>query len=195
MTDDEKAKLLKLYEEICKNIQITDDISFKLLGFVPVVSTSGATILGLVKIWDQVSSILVVFISITAMVVTFGLYKWEMRNTQRCKWIIGRAADIERVLFNPSDCSHENHSIGQFVGWGEQLAPPLLGKEPELVAPLLPEAECKGCQQELRIRKSTSRSFNIRSVGKTEAERILYWGAILAWIAPIVVAFIKWKFV
>jgi len=63
--DPEHNKLLiKVYEEICTNIRISDDISFKLLSFVPLISGSGAAILTLGKIWSEISSLAIILISL-----------------------------------------------------------------------------------------------------------------------------------
>src|SRR5688572_17933144 len=85
----------KLYEQICINIRTSDDISFKLMGLVPLISGSGAAALSLGSIWSDISSMAVILLALVAAVITFGLFKWEMRNVQKCNWLIDRAADME----------------------------------------------------------------------------------------------------
>ena len=38
----QRMDLMKLYQELCTNIRTSDDISFKLLGFIPLVSILGS---------------------------------------------------------------------------------------------------------------------------------------------------------
>lgn len=68
---ESQKNLLKLHELTCANVQRTDDISFKLLGFVPVLSGTGAAILSLAKIPSEIGSIPVLIISCAAMFITF----------------------------------------------------------------------------------------------------------------------------
>src|SRR4051812_22469906 len=115
--DPEENKLIiKLYEEICTNIRTSDDISFKLLGFVPLISGSGAAILTLGKIWTDVSSIAIIMISLVAAVVTFGLFKWELRNVQKCNWLIARAAELEKSW---AKILSIKENMYQFHGWSD----------------------------------------------------------------------------
>lgn len=63
-SDLERNKfILKVYEEVCTNIRTSDDISFKLLGLVPVISGSGAAILTLSRIWSDTNSIAILLIT------------------------------------------------------------------------------------------------------------------------------------
>jgi hypothetical protein len=171
--------LVKVYEEICINIRTSDDISFKLLGLVPLISGSGAAILTLNKIWAETSSITILLISILAAVITFGLFKWEMRNVQKCDWLVARAAALEKSYFH-LEAAGEKRVISQYDGWMSQERPPLFGKIPEFRTG--EEAEkCEG------------RSPRGKRVGKTQAERIIYWASIAAWLIPMVTALMRWK--
>ena len=171
--------VVKVYEEICTNIRTSDDISFKLLGFVPLISGSGAAILTLGQIWGDTSSIAVLLISIVASIVTFGLFKWELRNVQKCDWLIARAAELERSFFY-TETPGEKRVISQFYGWSLQAKPPLFGKLPKFQA--IEEAE-----------KGKDRNSAGARVGKTEAERIIYWASIAAWLVPIGLALVRLK--
>jgi hypothetical protein len=84
------------YSEICTDIRTTDDISFKLLGFVPLVSGIGIFAVldllgGGVAPWPTT-----VFVSLFGATITFALFRWELRNIQICKWLRKRAEDLER---------------------------------------------------------------------------------------------------
>jgi hypothetical protein len=86
------------YDTISSSIRATDDISFKLLGLVPLLS--GVGILALLRaLEDPRSSAGVAFFAVFAALVTFALYRWELRNIQNCRWFRERLADIERHEF------------------------------------------------------------------------------------------------
>jgi len=80
----------KIYEELSTDIRATDEISFKLMGLVPLVSGTGllALVLGLPV---ERAPLLIVF-ALFAAAVTLGLFRWELRNLQNCRWLI-RCAD------------------------------------------------------------------------------------------------------
>jgi len=146
MTNEIKDKSSKLsaaaekrYSEICTSIRTTDDISFKLLGLVPLLS--GAAIVALLK-GDIAPTPLLGFVSLFGAVVTFGFYRWELRNIQTCEWLRDRGADIEINDFRLEK--------GLFAGRSQK----------EFPAPRL---------------------FGV-SIGKTNAERIIYTTTIIAWL-------------
>ena len=88
----------KRYETISSSIRATDDISFKLLGLVPLLS--GVGIFALLRgPKDRLSSAGVAFFAIFAALIAFALYRWELRNVQNCEWFRDRLADIERDEF------------------------------------------------------------------------------------------------
>ena len=103
-----------VYREICQNIRETDAISFKLLNLVPLGSTLGAGVLALFQKNTAIDSPLVnasaiVLMSVAGSVIVFGLYKWEMRNIQKCNWLIDRAAAME-----------DEGMLIQYEGWNSQ---------------------------------------------------------------------------
>jgi hypothetical protein len=107
-----------VYKEICQNIRETDAISFKLLNIVPLGSTLGGGILSLFQkstLLENAPSLVIpssiVFLSLTGSVLVFGLYKWELRNIQKCKFLIDQAANIEG-----------RGTIVQYKGWNQQKA-------------------------------------------------------------------------
>jgi hypothetical protein len=171
--------LLDVYHEVCTNIRTSDDISFKLLGLVPLISGSGAAILSLNKIWAQTGSIPILLISMVAALITFGLFKWEMRNVQRCSWLIARAAALESSYFHV-ETEGKKHVISQFYGSSFQESPPLLGKIPDF------QTVTEGQQSKKQNNKA-------KGVGKEQAERIIYWTSIGAWLIPIGIAALRLK--
>ena len=106
---------LKLYSEIWTGIRETDSNSFKLLGLVPLASGSGSGVL--VSLYDALGAVSVVLLSLLGAVVTFGLYRWELRNIQMCSRLLKRAEWLERS-FNMGDLA------------GREEAPRLFGRFP-----------------------------------------------------------------
>jgi hypothetical protein len=106
------------YSEICADIRTTDDISFKLLGFVPLVSGIGIFAVldllgGKVASWPTT-----VFVSLFGATITYALFRWELRNIQICKWLRCRAEDLER--------DELRLTVGPFLG-REKKGPKFLG--------------------------------------------------------------------
>jgi hypothetical protein len=97
----DKAHLAELYKEICQNIRVTDEISFKLLGIVPISAGIGSSTLTVLEksslLTNSYSGFIVLVLSIFGALITFGLFQWELRNIQRCKWLI--AHDISNPQF------------------------------------------------------------------------------------------------
>jgi hypothetical protein len=134
-----------------------------------LISKSGAAVLTLGRIWSDVSSIAIILLSLVAAVITFGLFKWELRNVQKCNWLIDRAADMQRGWSNTG----ERMAIRQLGEWSDKRKPPLFGGSTD------PE------KQDSAQHKS--------GIGKTESERIIYWASITAWLIPMAIAIIAWQ--
>jgi hypothetical protein len=88
----------RVYIETCANIRATDDISFKLLGFVPFLS--GATLMAffLKEPFGPEKAPLIITLSIFAALITFGLFRWELRNIQTCSWLRLKAKALEKEI-------------------------------------------------------------------------------------------------
>lgn len=95
---DTSLSVDRVYAEICSNIRSTDDISFKLMGSVPLLS--GATLLTLFfkEPIPLAKGRLVVALSLFAAMITLGLLRWELRNIQRCTWLLKRAEALESAV-------------------------------------------------------------------------------------------------
>jgi DNA-directed RNA polymerase subunit F len=140
--DEEDAR--RLYDQLCENVRTTDDISFKLLGFVPLISGVGITVL--LSTNTELSSLpVVIFVGLFGAVVTFGLYRWELRNIMTCNWLIHLGSEVEANRLKLTQ--------GQFLNRAHPI-------------------------------------FFGRPFGKSEAEKIIYWAAIIAWILTPVVTLI-----
>jgi hypothetical protein len=104
-----------VYREIAVNIRTTDEISFKLLKVVPATAGVGAGVLAVLEraaLLNQpnqlAAGLIVLSLSLVGAIVTWGFYRWELRNIQRCDWLCDRAADIE------------HSEVRQFKGWRER---------------------------------------------------------------------------
>lgn len=96
-----------LYDHICTNVRTTDEISLKLLGFVPLVSGVGVTVL--ISTDTILSNFWLSFIvGVVGAVVTFGIYTWEVKNAETCVWLIELGGDLEFNVFGLTQ--------GQFLG-------------------------------------------------------------------------------
>lgn len=97
------------YSEICANVRATDEISFKLLGLVPLVSGSGIFVAFLEGKTQALALPAIDLLSLFGAVVTFGLFRWELRNIQTCNWLRERASEIEKETL-----SDKENGVGQF---------------------------------------------------------------------------------
>ena len=85
------------WQEMCTHIRTTDEISFKLLGAVPLVSAAG--IAASVLTTDVRFTPVFVLFCLFAAGVTLALWIWERRNIQTCLWVRERAAKLEKQTF------------------------------------------------------------------------------------------------
>lgn len=95
--DRRKGVLDPRWEGLCHHIHTTDDISFKLLALVPLVSIAAiaTTLLKETIGFTPVVGLLSLF----AAAVTLALWIWERRNIQTCMWLICSAAEFEKRAF------------------------------------------------------------------------------------------------
>jgi hypothetical protein len=196
-----------VYAEISASVRTTDDISFKLLGLVPLISGGGIFLLldaSKQPDWSPVT----IFIALFGAVVTFAIYRWEVRNIQTCNWLIARGAELEEL-------SWPREQVGVPKGQSNRDSEPAeleelsLAREQESV----PKGQFSNRDPEPRVlgwmskpdpkRKGPSRVLNWISkldrkgplrvlnwkMGKTDAERLLYTVTIVAWLLlPIIAA-------
>ena len=92
----------RLYAETCTGIRATDDISFKLMGFVPLISGAALLTFFLKDPIPPAKASLVMTLALFAALITLGLFRWELRNILNCKWLARRAAALERALVRTS---------------------------------------------------------------------------------------------
>ena len=151
-------KLLDIYKEICTNIRVTDEISFKLLGMVPLASGIGSGALTILRPSEPLgvyaAGLAVAGLSALGALITLGLLRWELRNIQKCNWLIARAAHLETEILGKGNL--------QFGG---------IAKPEDLAAKEMSEV-------------CVSSFFKI-PWGKTQAEKLVYFAAIGFWLLPL----------
>jgi len=113
--DITKHDLGKLYAEVYSSIRETDQISFRLLSFVPLVSGSGAGLLTVLLNNNVLKPLPLILISVLGAIATFGFYRWELRNIQTCSRLYKRAVFLEKAI-----------GFGDLAG--RETAPRLLGR-------------------------------------------------------------------
>lgn len=105
MIQSEKLSDDARFQQLCTQIQSTDEISFKLLGLVPLLSAAG--IAGIFLKAEPLLSPVVYLVSIFAGILTLALFIWERRNIEICKWLRERAGDLEaRYRKDPCEVGH-----------------------------------------------------------------------------------------
>jgi hypothetical protein len=88
----------RIYEEIRSDIRATDDISFKLMGLVPVVS-GAAFLTFLLEDKLRAQPPVVIALCLFAALISLGLFRWELRNIQNCSWLLRRSeAMVEEAM-------------------------------------------------------------------------------------------------
>jgi hypothetical protein len=92
---------VKVYEAIQKGIADTDNISFKLIGFVPLVS--GAALLTILFDRTKLPLAVMSLVALFAAAITLGLLWWELRNIQTCHWFILLARELEQKTVTELD--------------------------------------------------------------------------------------------
>ncbi len=95
-TKSDSVTPAKMYDVLQQSIKGTDEMSFKLLGLVPLVN--GAALLTAVLGIGSSRAPAVVVLSLFGAVVTLGLFWWELRNIRSCLWYIALAESFERAI-------------------------------------------------------------------------------------------------
>jgi hypothetical protein len=166
-SDNSNYNPLDIYKDICNNIRVTDDISFKLLGIVPLASGAGSgalTILEKCKLLEGYThpELVVVGLSALGALITFGLFRWEIRNIQKCLWLIARAVNFETEILHQENL--------QFSG---------MAKEEHLDAKTM---------DDIRVPSLLKTPW-----GKTQSEKLVYLASIGAWLVPLWLAMYKFS--
>jgi hypothetical protein len=99
---DSTLSVDRFYAETCTSIRTTDDISFKVMGIVPLTSGAALLTLFLKETVPAEKASLVVTLALFAALVTLGLFRWELRNIQTCNWLKRRAQVLEEAWVETS---------------------------------------------------------------------------------------------
>lgn len=74
-----------LYTQLSENLRTSDEISFKLLSLVPL--TTLLTFIGILIKEDTITwSPLFYCFGVFGAILIWGIFRWELRNIQRCVW-------------------------------------------------------------------------------------------------------------
>jgi hypothetical protein len=168
----DSAALLAVYQEICANIRATDEISFNLLRTIPFISALGSGALAFLpdpKVFGDYHVLAIIGLSLFGAAVTVGLGRWERRNIEICRWLISRAAHLERKQL-PKLFPNGPQNL-QFAG---------MVTDAEIEAANLPQ---------FKMIKRPARRFC--DWGKTESSALIYWAAIAAWLIPPAIALLE----
>jgi hypothetical protein len=166
---------LELYREICTSIRTTDEISFRLLGTVPVVATilSGAlVVLEKTSLLGTMTSGAVLAFAVLGAILTTGLMIWELRNVRWCMWLINRAASFETRVLSGS------------------------GRIPARTLDLAVETGQKGRVFDggatpTEVIQFAGWTAMRNRWGKREAEWFIYLAAIAVWLVPAAIALLR----
>lgn len=93
---DKEQILLTEYIEVCKSYQAISDFRGKLLALLPIVSGAGISLL-ISKNYSIESSHLLA-VGIFGALVTLGLFFYELRGIQKCKYLISLGSKLEGEL-------------------------------------------------------------------------------------------------
>ena len=111
---DDVVTAEKVYAETCNSIRATDDISFKLIGFIPLLSGGILTFLGSNKIDQSIGSPVVLSLALFAGSTTLALFRWELRNIHICTWLLFRAEQLEKTVAKNAELPQRPHPPSWF---------------------------------------------------------------------------------
>ena len=101
----EHTDVNKVYDQLCQTYRAIDDFRAKLLGFLPLASAGGAFLLLNDIFTDPVKSKAVQPmlkpLGHFGLIVTFGLYFYEIYGIRRCHALIETGKELERCLDIP----------------------------------------------------------------------------------------------
>jgi hypothetical protein len=99
----EPGSLTTVYQEVCKGHAAIADFRAKLLALLPIASAGGIALL--LKGEHPLEDALVIAIGVFGLVVTFGLFMYELRGVQDCVELRARAEALEHAMHIPDGAS------------------------------------------------------------------------------------------
>src|SRR5215211_3978406 len=97
MSDSQDENLKTTYDQLCNSYRAIDDFRAKLLGFLPIASGAGIFLLLSRDIRDQ-NEYYLTPIGVFGILVTLGLFAYEVYGIKRCGALIEAGARLERLL-------------------------------------------------------------------------------------------------
>lgn len=105
LSSDEQNNIRTAYNEICSRYRAIDDFRAKLLGFLPLASGAGIfLLLSGALAQDKIPALPRQFllpIGVFGVIVTLGLYFYELRGIQYCTHLIAAGRTLEKKLEIP----------------------------------------------------------------------------------------------
>ena len=174
LNEEEQKVQLELYKEICTSWRALVDVRFKLLGLVPTASiaiiivlltsdTNGLKLPPILISWTQTG------IALFGLIVTYGLYVYDKRNTQFHNYLKNQGSRIEKIL---------SADTGQF------------SKD----SPDYPEDKLVLSKIPLFDFNETISNLWIFHVKHSTGINLIYGAAIISWILAIAIIWINWYF-
>jgi hypothetical protein len=107
--------LRAVYEEICRSHLAITDFRGKLLGLLPLATGVGIFLL-LDNKTANTKPALLAAAGVFGVLVTIGLFFYEIRGVEECQLLRERGAKMEKELLIPMDCSRFQDDQPGFVG-------------------------------------------------------------------------------
>src|SRR5687768_16392561 len=95
---DSKDEVLKVYEQLCSSYRAIDDFRSKLLALLPLATGGGIFLLASDKAKADVIPPYLKPIGVFGLVVTLGLFLYELHGILTCTRLIEVGASIEESL-------------------------------------------------------------------------------------------------
>jgi hypothetical protein len=93
---DQEQVLVTEYTEVCKSYHAISDFRGKLLALTPIVSGTGISLL--IGKNYSIDSLHLLAVGAFGILVTLGLFFYELRGIQRCKYLVSIGAKLEGAL-------------------------------------------------------------------------------------------------
>jgi hypothetical protein len=119
MTDTSRDNQLKVYDQLCESYRAIDDFRAKLLGFVPLVTGAGISVL-LDKVQtagqlDSAAKAVLAAVGVFGALVTLGLFSYELYAIKKCGALIKTGARIEDLLGIDGQFTRRPHNVASVI--------------------------------------------------------------------------------
>ena len=92
----QEQTLLTEYTEVCKSYHAISEFRGKLLALIPIVSGTGISLL--ISRNSSTDSSHLPAVGVFGLLVTLGLFFYELRGIQRCKYLVSIGGKLEGAL-------------------------------------------------------------------------------------------------